>query len=60
MFQEMKKTKALGGELMVKAIQKISDGTVKSRKNNTEKGRYFTWPTVEQAKEFRRKGKRLI
>lgn len=60
MFQEMKKTKTLGGELMVKAIQEITDGTVNVRKNDTTKGRYFTWPTVEQAKEFRKKGKKLI
>ncbi len=60
MFREMKKTKALGGELMVKAIRAIADGTVKTRKNDTTRGRYFTWPTVEQAKEFRARGKRLI
>lgn len=60
MFQEMKKTKQLGGELMVKAIQDIQNGTVNVRKNDTTQGRYFTWPTVEQAKEFRKKGKRLI
>ena len=60
MFYLMKKTKLLGGELMVKAIQEITAGTVTSRKNETEKGRYFTWPTVEQAKEFRTKGKSLI
>lgn len=60
MFQEMKASKLLGGELMVKAIQEISNGTVKVRKNDTTHGRYFTWPTVEQAKEFRAKGKRLI
>jgi methionyl-tRNA formyltransferase len=56
----MKKTKALGGDLMVKAIEEIADGTVQSRKNETEKGSYYTWPTVEQAKEFRKKGKKLI
>ena len=60
MFRLMKKTKAVGGELMIKAVQVIADGTVQPRKNETEKGRYFTWPTVEQAKEFRRNGKKLI
>ena len=60
MFQLIRKTKLLGGELMVKAIREIGEGTVKRRKNETEKGRYFTWPTVEQAREFRAKGKRLI
>lgn len=60
MFQLMKKTKTVGGNLMVKAIEEIEAGTVQTRKNETEKGSYFTWPTVEQAREFRKKGKRLI
>lgn len=60
MFQEIRKTKTMGGELMVKAIQDIQNGTVIRKKNEIEKGRYFTWPTVAQAKEFRAKGKRLI
>lgn len=55
MFQIMKKTKEIGGELMVKAIQNIQNGNVNRRKNDTTKGRYFTWPTEEQAHEFRRK-----
>ena len=60
MFRLMKKTKTVGGDLMVKAIEEIAAGTVSARKNETEKGSYFTWPTVEQAREFRRMGKRLI
>ena len=60
MFRLMKKTKARGGELMVKAITDLADGTVERRKNETDKGSYFTWPTVEQAREFRARGKRLI
>lgn len=60
MFQVMKKTKLLGGELMVKAIQSIAEGTAQVRKNDTTQGRYFTWPTVEEAKQFRKEGKRLI
>jgi len=60
MFRLMQKTKTLGGELMVKAIEDIANGTVERRKNETDKGSYFTWPTVDEAREFRRKGKRLI
>ena len=60
MFQLMEKTKTLGGELIVQAIQEIEAGTVQSRPNNIEEGRYFTWPTTEQAREFRTKGCRLI
>ena len=60
MFRLMKKTKTVGGELMLKALEDIANGTLEPRKNETEKGSYFTWPTVEQAREFRAKGKRLI
>ena len=60
MFSLMKKTKTVGGELMLQAIRDIADGTVTRRKNETDKGSYYTWPTVAQAREFRRKGKRLI
>ena len=60
MFSLMKKTKTVGGELMLQALRDIEHGTVERRKNETGKGSYFTWPTVEQAKEFRAKGKRLI
>ena len=60
MVQLMKKTKLLGGELMVKAILKYADQTVETRPNDTAAGSYFTWPTVAQAKEFRKKGKRLV
>ena len=60
MFQVMGRTKLVGGEAMVEAIQRITNGTLEPRKNDTENGRYFTWPTVEQAREFRKKGKKLI
>ena len=56
----MKKTKYIGGEIMVKAIQDISNNSVNPIPNDTTKGEYYTWPTVEQGKEFRKKGKKLI
>lgn len=59
MFQLMKKTKELGGELICESIRQIAAGTLKSRPNDTQNGSYYTWPTVEQAKEFRKKGKKL-
>jgi len=60
MFQLMEKTKTLGGELIVQTIEEIAAGTVQPRPNKVDEGRYFTWPTTEQAKEFRAKGCRLI
>lgn len=60
MFELMKKTKLLGGELMVEVIRNYTNGIVETTPNNTEEGSYFSWPTVEQAKEFRKKGKSLV
>ena len=60
MFQLMRLTKELGGELMVSTVRMIASGEVTSTLNETDKGRYFTWPTREQGREFIRSGKRLI
>lgn len=60
MFEVMNRTKELGGNLMVDAIKQIKNQTLVIKPNNSSEGRYFTWPTIEQAKIFRGKGKRLI
>jgi len=60
MYRLIQRTKRLGGDLMVQAIQDIANGTVKRRPNHTDEGRYFTWPDKEQAKAFRKRGCRLI
>lgn len=60
MFQLMRKTKLVGGEAMVEAIEKIQNGILSPRKNDIENGSYFTWPTVEQAKKFRKSGYKLV
>lgn len=59
-FQAMAKTKTIGGELIVKTILDIQNGTLDPKPNKAEEGRYFTWPTIQQAKEFRAKGCKLI
>lgn len=60
MFQLMKKTKELGGDLICESIRQIATGTLRPRPNDTKNGSYFTWPTLEQAREFRKRGKRLV
>jgi methionyl-tRNA formyltransferase len=60
MFQLMKRTKKTGGEMMIKAIKDIQNGTVETKKNDTSKGNYFSWPTKEDGKRFRKKGNKLI
>lgn len=56
----LNKTKKLGGELIVKAVEKIESNSAVPVKNDTTKGSYFTWPTVAEAKLFVKKGGRLI
>lgn len=60
MFELMERTKRVGGEIMVKAIKAMETGNLERRPNISSEGRYFTWPTAEQGKEFRAKRKRLI
>lgn len=60
MFELMERTKRVGGEIMVKAIKALENGTLERKPNIASEGRYFTWPTPKQGKDFRTKKKRLI
>lgn len=60
MFKLMERTKRVGGELMVKAIKSLETDGLERKPNIVAEGRYFTWPTAEQGRTFRSKGKRLI
>lgn len=60
MFEVIKRTKELGGKLVVETVRQISSGTVKVKQNDPSKGSYFTWPTLKDAKLFKLKGLRLI
>lgn len=56
----IKRTKRLGAHLMIEAIEKIRNGNVKYIENKEEEGSYFSFPTKEDVKEFRRRGKRIL
>ncbi len=58
-FELIRHTKAAGAKLMVDMIQKIQRGEIQSQPNRSEEGAYFSWPTVEQMREFRRRGGRF-
>lgn len=60
MFELMKRTKELGGQLMVDVLHQIEIGKLTKTPNMIEKGRYFTWPTKEQSVQFREKKKKLV
>lgn len=56
----IKRTKRLGAHLVIEAIESIRAGTVQYRENKAEEGSYFSFPTREDVKEFRRRGKRIL
>jgi len=60
MYELIRRTKRKGGELVERTIRALQAGTAQTRKNNRQEGRYFSWPTVEQMIEFRRRGGRLV
>ncbi len=59
-FSLTRKTKKIGGEMMVEVLRSLESGVLERVPNNVAEGRYFSWPSPEQGREFRRKGKRLI
>jgi methionyl-tRNA formyltransferase len=60
MFKVIKQTKQVGGYLMVSVIDEILCGNVTEQPNDISSKDYFSWPTIDQIKEFRRNGGRLI
>lgn len=56
MEQVLDATKAAGGELMLETLRRLRHGPVPALPNPVDEGSYFTWPTMEQAREFRGKG----
>ena len=59
MLDVIRKTKRVGGDLMVRVVQGIAAGTVSVRENREADGSYFGWPSVEQMRQFCRQGGRL-
>lgn len=60
MFKVIRETKRAGGRLMVSVVNEILRGNVIAQPNNTDTQYYYSWPTIEQIKAFRRDGGRLI
>lgn len=60
MFDVIMVTKRAGGQLMVSIIGEMVNGSAKAQINSVEEKDYYTWPTIDQIKEFRREGGRLI
>ena len=60
MFNVIRDTKRAGGQLMVSVINQILSGNVNAQANHVKTEDYYSWPTVNEMKVFRRNGGRLI
>jgi methionyl-tRNA formyltransferase len=56
----IRRTKRMGAHYMIEAINMIKSGNVEFMENDTMQGSYFSFPTREDVKEFKRRGKRII
>jgi methionyl-tRNA formyltransferase len=56
----IKRTKRIGAHFMHEAIAMIKSGNVQYIKNVGTEGSYFSFPTREDVKEFRARGKRIL
>ena len=60
MLRVIKATKDSGGDLVCNVIRELISGTLDPQPNNVNQGSYFSWPSSEQIREFRKRGGRLI
>ena len=60
MFKVIKITKDLGGDLMCDVIGNVIDGCLVKKPNQISKNKYFTWPSIKEIRDFKKKGGRLI
>ena len=53
------KTKRAGAELLLRVLKEMERGEVNVRPNDAARATYFSFPTRDEAREFRRRGKRF-
>lgn len=58
--QLIRRTKIRSARTLWNVLDRFAAGTAVASPLPAEKGSYFTWPTAEEAREFRRRGKRLL
>ena len=56
----MSRTKRIGAHLVIESIDMLEAGSVRYRRNPAGEGSYYSFPTPADAKEFRRRGGRLL
>ena len=55
----IRESKALGMRAIIKAIEKIRDGDTATMPNDADQSTYFTFPTRDDVRDFRRAGARF-
>lgn len=61
MFDLIQSTKRRGGDMVCDVLKRVIEGEeIDTQPNEADPDNYYTWPTVEQMRDFRRKGGRLI
>jgi methionyl-tRNA formyltransferase len=55
----IRKSKAVGMQAIIKAIEKIRDGDTDTMPNDADQSTYFTFPTRDDVREFRQSGARF-
>ncbi|MFX0199133.1 MAG: methionyl-tRNA formyltransferase [Candidatus Hodarchaeota archaeon] len=56
----LKRTKRMGAHYMIEAINMIKSGNIKYMENDAMQASYFSFPTREDVKEFKRREKKII
>ncbi|MCK5915310.1 MAG: formyl transferase, partial [Deltaproteobacteria bacterium] len=56
----IRRTKKIAARIMIDAVEKIRMGQVTYKENPAQEGSYFSFPTRKDAREFKRRGKRLL
>lgn len=56
----IKRTKKIGAHYMIEAINIIKSGNIKYIENDAKAASYFSFPTKDDVKKFKRRGKRLL
>ena len=59
-FSLILKTKEIGGEVMCDVLRQVNAGTMVAKDNISANGSYFSWPKIEDFKDFKNQGGRLI
>ena len=60
LVEVVKSTKRLGGLLVCDVIKKLMSGDIESFDNDSKNGSYYSWPTIDDVRQFVRQGGRLI